>query len=410
MSGNAAKPVWLPTGYLSQGRLGHTATLLQDGRVLVTGGYDKHVGRSLSSAEIYDPDTARWISTGSMNEPRNHHTATLLSDGTVIVAGGFAGIEPPIPVRDSAELYSPATGSWSMLNPMPARTAQHTATLLADGRVLIADGVDGGDFVLDAKQWFDPATGQWIVLNSGPQRAAATVTPLGFVLDSQHAPVLVLGGYDVEVTGDWHTDREIDAPTAYLYDAIADTYLSEVFYLTNPRAWHTATQLFDGTVLLAGGGRNVSQDHSINIVNTPVDERFDPRDHQVTPTASMQQRRHLHQATPMFGGITVIVTGGRDGNGATLKSVETYFATPQQPTGQWTSGPDLNDARSSHSATLLRDGTILVAGGYDAAEDYSWDSAERLYPSLPDLSGCNPLMTMARGMGAAIVFGRRLLA
>src|SRR5262245_35914041 len=81
------KSGWIPTGYLSEARLSHTATLLSDGRVLVAGGQD--FKRVLASAEIYDPRSARWTTTGAMNTARYAHTATLLRDGTVLVAGGL---------------------------------------------------------------------------------------------------------------------------------------------------------------------------------------------------------------------------------------------------------------------------------------------------------------------------------
>ena len=122
----AAKAVTVP-GSMAEARAGHKATLLGDGRVLVTAGSDT------GSAEVYDPSTGMWSSTGSIAEVRAFNTATLLADGRVLVAGGVgeAGL------LDSAEMYDPSTGTWSSTGTMTEARLYHTATLLADGRVLV---------------------------------------------------------------------------------------------------------------------------------------------------------------------------------------------------------------------------------------------------------------------------------
>ncbi|HEY5436912.1 MAG TPA: kelch repeat-containing protein, partial [Candidatus Limnocylindrales bacterium] len=99
-----------PTGSLTVGRVYHAATRLADGRVLVEGGgSDYSGGKFLASAEVYDPKTGTWTATGSMADQRNLLTATLLADGRVLVAGGF-GAQAPLA---SAELYDPAAGTFS---------------------------------------------------------------------------------------------------------------------------------------------------------------------------------------------------------------------------------------------------------------------------------------------------------
>jgi len=111
--------------------------LLNDGRVLMVGG-DEDGGNALSSAEIYDPASGRFSATSSLATSRTYHAATLLSDGRVLVTGGEASYSGD--TRSSAELYDPASGTFSPTGSMTVPRAYHTATLLADGSVLIAAG------------------------------------------------------------------------------------------------------------------------------------------------------------------------------------------------------------------------------------------------------------------------------
>src|SRR6187551_3044262 len=128
---------WTTTGNMLEARTrSQTATLLLDGRVLVAGGEGASGG--LTSAELYDPSSGSWTATGSMTMIRGGQTATLLRNGKVLVAGGIGSgtFGQMQGARDSAELYDPATGSWSATGSMDARFSDHTATLMADGTVL----------------------------------------------------------------------------------------------------------------------------------------------------------------------------------------------------------------------------------------------------------------------------------
>src|SRR5215471_11728039 len=132
---------WLPiaaladtfttTGSLATGRELHTATLLPNGRVLVTGGFGS--SGFLSSAELYDPAAGSWTTTGSMAAARGYHTATLLANGKVLITGGAASSG----YLRSAELYDPAAGSWATTGNLAAARGYHTATLLPNGKVLV---------------------------------------------------------------------------------------------------------------------------------------------------------------------------------------------------------------------------------------------------------------------------------
>jgi hypothetical protein len=137
--------------------------LLPNGKVLVTGGTGLTPAQSstvpfdpvLASAEIYDPATGTWTPTGSLGQPRESHTATLLADGRVLVAGGdnyFGGVFPT-----SAEVYDPDAGKWSPTLPLVSGRLEHIAALLPNGKVLVAGGFNSSD-AGPTTELFDPAS------------------------------------------------------------------------------------------------------------------------------------------------------------------------------------------------------------------------------------------------------------
>jgi len=140
---NPATGKWRPTSPMKHSHAHHTATLLPDGKVLVTGGgfLVGDMPLATSIAELYDPRTETWSLTGSMNVRRMNHTATLLPDGKVLVTGGDASAE--LLAETSAEEYNPATGTWSLVGGMTTPRVYHTATLLPNGEVIFIGGTCG---------------------------------------------------------------------------------------------------------------------------------------------------------------------------------------------------------------------------------------------------------------------------
>jgi hypothetical protein len=302
-----------PTGSLVAQRGGETATLLQDGRVLITGGGScgdaEHVG-IWSSAELYDPATGRFSPTGSMSEPRERHTATLLADGRVLITGGNTGASPiaslPVVLASyhgamtaatanvlaSAELYDPKTGTFSRTGSMSAFRDAHTATLLQDGRVLVVGGGGEGYATLASADLFNPATGKF----------------------------------------------------------------SQTGSMTSGRWLHTATLLRDGRVLIAGG--RASDDSTYATA-----ELYDPRTGTFSLTGSMQTDRQQHTATLLPDG-RILITGGYESDGQhwqVLSSAELY----DPATSRFTPIGSMGQPRMGQAATLLKDGTVLIAGGED---------------------------------------------
>jgi N-acetylneuraminic acid mutarotase len=195
---------WTATGSMTNERCAFTLTVLNNGKVLAAGGFGTN--GALSTAELFDPATGIWTPTGSLQVSRASHTATRLSDGRVLVTGGtdFTGAGINDPTRPSAEIYDPATGTWTLTGSMTQPRQSHTATLLPGGHVLVAGGVSyfGSVFPTSAEV-FDPGTGKWsptLPLVSGRRDHIAVLLPNG--------KVLVAGGFNTTDTG----------PTTELYD------------------------------------------------------------------------------------------------------------------------------------------------------------------------------------------------
>jgi hypothetical protein len=185
LSNTGPANTWIPAGPMNVGRVGATATLLPDGRVLVAGG-------GTDTAELYNPATRQFTPTAKMPVTVSYATATLLPDGNVLVAGGEHG--PGLAQVTSAELYDPAAGTWTATGSMNTARSGQTATLLPDGDVLVAGGgcnighdCDAGSFLntLASAELYDPATGTWAKtgkMHVGRQFATANLLPDGDVL------------------------------------------------------------------------------------------------------------------------------------------------------------------------------------------------------------------------------------
>ncbi|MGH2810080.1 MAG: Kelch repeat-containing protein, partial [Actinomycetota bacterium] len=128
---------WTKTGAMQASRSGgHTATLLKSGEVLVAGGFDDQ--NAVSAAELYDPSNGTWRSAGRVLPARYRHSATLLPDGRVLLTGGQRRGHGPF--LDDSWLYDPAKNSWKKTGSMQRGRSEHSATLLSDGKVLAAGG------------------------------------------------------------------------------------------------------------------------------------------------------------------------------------------------------------------------------------------------------------------------------
>ena len=325
-------PAWVPTGMMTSPRTDHTATRLLNGKVLVVGGFVNTMEDSTDSAELYDPTTGTWTSTSdAMSTPRVKHTATLLPNGKVLVAGG----DP----SGTSELYDPENDDWS---PVPAAMStprvKHTATLLPNGEVLVAGGDPLGTWEL-----YDPENDAWPpsaeAMSEPRAEHTATLLPSG--------KVLVAGGFTPGTLGSlW---------SAEIFDPDMETWTFTAGNLIFERAAHTATLLSNGTVLVAGG-----TDYVTNA------EIFDPDTEIWVSTSPMGDLHSWHTATLLPNG-TVLIVGGYDAPSAELFDLAT---------DTWTAASSLSTLYSSHTATLLTNGEVLVAGGDAGGDDVVIQSAE----------------------------------
>ena len=234
--------MWRLTGNLNEARAFHTATLLRNGKVLVTGGISGSYS-VLNTAELYDPATGLWAVADALDTRRFWHTATLLQDGKVLVAGGCLDGDCDIPLA-SAQLYDPNTGAWTVTGRANALRERHTATLLPDGRVLVAGG--GRQFQnLHTSELYDPAKGSWSFTNNLSYRTNHTATLL------PNGRVLVAGGVGFPPSADPALH------SAFVYDPATGVW-GATASLNTARSGHAATLLTNGNVLVVGGGSDGS--------------------------------------------------------------------------------------------------------------------------------------------------------
>jgi hypothetical protein len=290
-----------------------------------------------------------------MGVARAGHTATLLSDGRVLVAGGWDA-EGSI---SAAEIYDPDTKTFSSAGDMTVARSGHTATLLDDGRVLIVGGVGSGDASTGSAELYDPATGVFApagALWAVDHAYGHTATRLS------NGNVLIAGGV---------TSSDFVLGNTELYDPASGTFKATGLLV---RYFHTATLLNDGRVLMAGGSGG-------NFVLASA-EVYEPSSGSFSATGSMAQKRWLSTANLLASG-RVLVAGGRllgdcglsDECGLPTNVTELYDPVA----GTFSPASSMAYGRESHTATLLLDGRVLVTGG--KTESGSTSSAELYDPN-----------------------------
>jgi len=365
-------------------RANAAAIRLRDGRVLICGGTATgEVGGVLSSAELYDPAARTFAPTAAMTVARAGQTITMLRDGRALIVGGVqnAGFRSQLA---SAEIYDPASGTFSATGSMSTPREGHTATMLRDGRVLIVGGSSNGVRSLDSAEIYDPSSGTFSPTGHLHQPRVAHVAAL-----LGTGKVLIAGGGRGGMPGGY-----ISYDTAEMYDPGTRSFTAMRAHMKSDRVDAAAVKLNDGRVLIVGGksGRVVTSRHPNLASLTPLNtaEIYDPESGTFIKTGDMSAPHFLATATMLdsgdvlvVGGWTIrgpLVVGMRD---ADLYIPETNLFSRVGPTSV---------ARLTNTATLLNDGDVLIAGGVAdkalitaAVEFYS--PKQHRFLMLPETSG-----------------------
>ena len=351
---------WNPAGSMATGRFQQTATLLNNGMVLVTGGGIVNGGAFTASAELYNPISNTWSSAGSMSTVRYGQMATLLNNGNVLVTGGENTPGGPL---SSAELYNPVSNSWSSAASMSQARFVPTATLLGNGKVLVAGGSNNGGVSgdLSSAELYDPTSNTWSSagsMSTAREDARATLLVNG--------KVLVTGGTDSN--GNPITNAE-------LYNPVSNTWSPAASSLIDPTR---VTLLSNGMVLGVGGGSG----------NNAV--LYDPVSNTWSFAAPMATAGNVGSAVLLGNGL-VLVTGGGNSSGI-LSTAELY--NPASNT--WVTAGSMASARTEQSATLLGNGMVLIAGGINMpAPSPALSTAELYDPAYLSNPGSGGVITKA---------------
>jgi hypothetical protein len=354
---------WTVTGSMKTEREFHTATVLEDGRVLVAGGFA--CCAPLASAELYDPSSGTWSATASMAQARRFHTASRLATGEVLVTGGLIGTGGPNTVSlGSAEVYDPDSGTWRATGTMATARHHHAAIVLADGRVLVTGGAEAaasvhgdGSYsgrVLASAELYDPASGRWTATGS-----MIAARESHFAIRLRDDKVLVVGGLE---RGLANLPAELYDPSTGIWTAAGLPELTRI---------DTATLLDSGAVLVTGSGSGLGAAAGAEI--------FDPGSGTWTPTGSLNGARMGSTATLLSDG-RVLVAGGDSDDPRTLALAELF----DPKLGSWISGPTMSSPRLQPTAVLLADGRVLLTGGEQLYPGpHLWLSSAELYGKPP---------------------------
>jgi hypothetical protein len=352
---------FVATGSMQARCMWCSATLFDDGRVLVVGGTAERSGRTRLLAELYDPTTGTFTTTGAPAAGHTQGASARLADGRVLlVSTSGLPAHREDRVRDgappAAELYDPATGAFTEVPGMSedvrdALAGPPAPLVLADGRVLLVGPA--------AAATFDPDTGEL-----GPTAAMTEVRHAGStaaLLDDGR--VLVAGG----------------APTAEVYDPVTGSFAPVGDTVSNLSA-PTATALEDGRVLLAGGTSSETEQP------TAAAQIFDPATDSLTPTGPMATARSMHTAALLPDGRVLVIGGyGDSGDRTVARTAEIYDPT----TGRFTPAPTPTRDRRAATAITLANGDVLVLGNYPG-NGGMWPDTDSSTAEIFSLSGFEP--------------------
>jgi hypothetical protein len=408
--------------HMTVARAEHAATLLPNGTVLITGG-NSSATTTEASAELFDPSTNSLLSTdGGMSTTRQIHHADLLPNGTVLITGGF---DVNGNALASAELFDPSIDGFTSvgIGSMGTARGNHATALLGNGKVLVAGGLTPTGITASA-ELFDPSTGAFSPTGSMTQpreRYFSIVLGNGMVLIEDGGPLAGGGNADLydpaagafiaagNMTATQIAERETLLPDGTVlltggYSASTTVATDEIFYPINPpflvqgigptgnlnvaRGYGRLVTLPNGKALYAGGAANSDATGALASAET-----YDPATHGFTLVGSMNAPRIDYTATMLRNG-RVLISGGLSDT-AILSSAELF----DPGTNTFTLlNTNMTSPRQGHTATLLPNGTVLIAGGnsVNMATVTTVASAEIFDPTTNSFSSSQLGMTTAR--------------
>ena len=355
--GDAAADGFTPTGTMNNGgRFGAGDALLPDGRVLIAGGIN---GSMLASADVWDPATGVFTlqagAGSTLSVARAYATVTKLGNGKFLFANGGDNADCSV-AYTAADLYDPSTHLFAATGSTHDARHGSTATLLGTGKVLVAGGIVSNDCPrLATAELYDPVAGTFAYTGSmHAARDIAVAVKLG------NGKVLIAGGGD---------GSGVSLASTEIYDPAAGTFAVGPD-MKQARDDATATLLDNGKVLIVGGINN-----DIPVGNA---ELYDPVANTFTLSASSVTPRRFHTATKLNSGL-VLIAGGVNSDTHLNTRQDAYLYDPATDT--FTLAGTMADARFYHTATLLNDGRVLIAGGYN---DSGVVAGAEIYGSLGD--------------------------
>jgi RHS repeat-associated protein len=357
-------PRWTTTTETMEvGRHEHTATLLPNGKVLVVGGRTSTSSTvATNSSELYNPANGTWsVTATTMAGNRRLHTATLLNNNTtnpetsgrVLVAGGVDRVNSTETSTTTTRLYNPANETWTNGTALNAARHGHTATLLADGRVFIAGGMNGSA-VLPSTATYAPAQSgaTWLArANMASNRRFHTAVRLSTANTAYNNLVLIVGG---------NSGNSTSLNTVQLFSQASNAFVTTPASpnMTLLREGHTATALANGNVLIAGGKSGSTLHDTTLVFEIPTTGSA------AWFTRTAAPRRVGHSAALLPAGLVAVggkalVAGGSDGSAAPLSSADLWDPIAKT----WGSTNALPAGVQGHTATVFGNGAVLIAGG-----------------------------------------------
>lgn len=336
------------------GRYSHEATLLEDGRVLITGGYAED---TLDTAVIYEPGPARFVrASGPMTSPRYRHRATRLPDGRVLLTGGRALTTDAL---NTAEVFDPATGLFTATATFAIPRDDHSVALLPSGEVLLAAGFNRTSGSLDNAEIYSSALdGARRISNLRAEGGARAIVEL---LDGRF---LIAGGH-----------RGAEVREAEIFDP-ADESFTATGNMVRGVLRTAHVRLADGRVFFAGGS-------TVNVLND-LGQIYDPASGLFATTTGTMSVASQSRTGNLLPDGRVLVAGGFDADGSILGAE--IFDPNTELFGP--AGPGFRP-RSNHSATTLADGRVLIVGGTDSQGRL--DSAQIYDPTSNTFEDTEPL-------------------